>query len=198
MESGSARPRGDGDVSGQELATDRQYRPDRRPSKLPGSISILFCECTAIHLNHSFRAMEYDATASLYLENSHRASGIILRLVRRIVAGINFLLDSDSRLTAQVQMQQVSADLFADIFTLTVPRHLNLLKQGMRELSEDTGSNLNAELDENLEVLTQFMSSEFTIDEDHVHLQAVYPTDDTNDDEEDEGDDAPVIVELST
>lgn len=91
----------------------------------------------------------------------------------------------------QAQMQQVSRDLYDDIFTLTLPRQLNALQRNMRDLDEE----VPLQVKENLEILLDFLNREFGADEDHVQQQLLFPLDD-RDEVDEEDDEKPVVVEL--
>lgn len=98
----------------------------------------------------------------------------------------------------QAQLQQVSSDLYSDIFSLTVPRQVSLCLRSIAELSEDGSSQIPKEVRENLEVLQETLHQEFGADDlEHAQQQATYPIDDADHQSEDEDDDeAPVIVKL--
>lgn len=89
-------------------------------------------------------------------------------------------------------MQQVSNELYADIFSLTLPRQLNAMQTTLTEVDQ-TGLD---KVKENLEILQEFLGQEFGLDDDHIQQQAIYPTDETKDEEEEDDDEKPVVVDL--
>lgn len=97
-------------------------------------------------------------------------------------------------------MKQVPSDLYADIFSLTIPRHMNMIQKNLNEV-KFTASNTTdlaqelGRLEESLTVLMDFLQREFGVDEDHVQQQAIYPVDDRDDESEDD-EDKPVVVDL--
>lgn len=87
-------------------------------------------------------------------------------------------------------MQQISVELWNEIFSLTVPRNLTSLQVSLSELETQA----IGKVIENLEVLQEYLSSEFGMEEDHAQQQAIYPADELSDDDL-EDDERPVIVE---
>ena len=94
-------------------------------------------------------------------------------------------------------MQQVSTDLFDDIFTLTVPRHLRLFRNNFLEIEEDGKREDIRSIHEEMEILMDFLAREFGTDDDHLQQQAIYPLDDTQEDRTlfEDDDEGPTIVE---
>lgn len=87
-------------------------------------------------------------------------------------------------------MQQISTELWTEIFSLTVPRNLVCLQASLNEL--DTAK--TSKVIESFEVLQEYLSSEFGMEEDHAQQQAIYPADELSDNDI-EDDERPVVVE---
>lgn len=91
----------------------------------------------------------------------------------------------------EAQMQQVSHELYGDIFSLTLPRHLNRLQSNIEECE----SGITDSLKDNLEVLLDHLSREFGAEQDDGQQHDIYGTGNSAD-EDKEDDEKPVIVVL--